>query len=107
MYTDHQKKNGWIIAAAGVLIAIALVVGGVFIARSAKPKIDEDTALSITEAIENAAHQCYAVEGIYPPDLQYLEDHYGIRVNHRDYYVIYEAFASNLPPTVRVVRLTK
>ena len=50
-----------------------------------------------------SALQCYAVEGVYPPNLQYLEDNYGLQVNTKDYYVSYEAFASNLPPTVKVV----
>ena len=32
----------------------------------------------------------------------YLEDHYGIEINHKDFYVTYEAFASNVPPSVFV-----
>ncbi len=47
--------------------------------------------------------QCYVVEGVYPPDLQYLENNYGLRVNTEDYYVVYDCFASNLPPTIRVI----
>ena len=33
---------------------------------------------------------------------EYLEENYGLQVNTRDFYVTYEAFASNLPPTIRV-----
>ena len=36
------------------------------------------------------------------PDTFYLEENYGLQVNKKDFYVTYEAFASNLPPTVRV-----
>ena len=34
--------------------------------------------------------------------LAYLEDNYGLQINKDDYYVTYEAFAENLPPTVKV-----
>ena len=66
--------------------------------------LDESSALAIREAVQRSALQCYAVEGVYPPDLQYLEDNYGLQVNQEDFYVTYDAFASNLPPTVRVTR---
>ena len=54
--------------------------------------------------MRRSALQCYVVEGVYPPDLAYLEDNYGLQVNTEDYYVTYEAFSSNLPPTIRVMR---
>jgi hypothetical protein len=43
------------------------------------------------------------VEGVYPPNLAYLEDNYGLQINTRDFYVHYQAFSSNLPPEVRVI----
>ena len=54
-------------------------------------------------AVLDAAMQCAAVEGAYPARLSYLEEHYGLIVNHQDYAVTYEAFASNVPPSVVVV----
>ena len=57
---------------------------------------------AIREAIRRSALQCYVVEGVYPPNLQYLQDNYGLEVNTEDFYVTYDAFASNLPPTVLV-----
>ena len=67
----------------------------------------ETFAAAIREAVQRSALQCYVVEGVYPPNLQYLEDNYGLQVNTEDYYVSYEAFASNLPPTVKVVNRTE
>ena len=55
------------------------------------------------EAVERSARQCYAVEGVYPPDLDYLRENYGLQVNTRDYVISYEIYASNIPPTVKVV----
>lgn len=59
--------------------------------------------VSVREAILNGARQCCAIEGSYPNTLEYLEEHYGVVVNHEDYVVTYDAFASNVLPTVAVV----
>ena len=67
-----------------------------------RAEIREKGEVAIRELVETAARQCYAVEGVYPPNLAYLEDHYGIRINKKDYFVNYDAFASNVPPSVIV-----
>ena len=54
-------------------------------------------------AVLQAAVQCYAVEGSYPASLDYLEENYGLLVNHDRFIVTYEAFASNLMPQVNVL----
>ena len=33
---------------------------------------------SLETALERSISQCYAVEGCYPPSLEYLEQHYGL-----------------------------
>ena len=100
MYSDTVKKRGaarWIALALLILLVAALLIVW-------KPGRDlgDESAAAIREAIRRSALQCYAVEGVYPPNLQYLQDNYGLEVNTEDFYVTYDAFASNLPPTVRV-----
>ena len=65
--------------------------------------IREGSAASIRETVLRAAAQCYAVEGVYPSSLEYLEENYGLVLNHDRYYIIYDSFSSNLPPTVEVL----
>ncbi len=98
MYSDNEKKSRlpWILAALAVVCACVLMLAG------RPPQQDADSAAAIRTAIEQSALQCYAVEGVYPPNLAYLQDHYGLQVNTADYYVTYEAFASNLAPNVIV-----
>ena len=57
----------------------------------------------LEDAVRRAAVACYAAEGIYPPDLAYLEEHYGIQVDRDRYTVMYDVFASNLMPDVTVL----
>ena len=54
-------------------------------------------------AIQKSIVSCYAVEGAYPPDVKYLEDHYGIVIDHNQYIVKYELAGSNVMPSVEVL----
>lgn len=54
-------------------------------------------------AVRQAAVACYAAEGVYPPDLDYLEEHYGLQVDETRYQVSYQIFASNLMPDITVL----
>ena len=57
----------------------------------------------VREAVKNAALTCYAVEGAYPLSVEYLRDHYGLAFDGEKYIVVYDAFASNLMPEIRVL----
>lgn len=57
----------------------------------------------LEESIRRTAAACYASEGIYPPTISYMEDHYGLQVDEKRYYVDYRAFASNLMPSFTVL----
>ncbi len=63
---------------------------------------EQDQPLRIKEAIEKASIQCYALEGSYPPNLEYLEEHYGLVLDEEKYFYFYEIFASNIMPDVEV-----
>lgn len=57
----------------------------------------------VRDAVKNAALTCYAVEGAYPDDIDYLREHYGLAYNEERYVIYYDAFASNVLPDIRVV----
>ena len=53
-------------------------------------------------ALRRAAGVCYAAEGIYPPTLDYITEHYGIQIDRSRYSVFYEVFAENIMPEITV-----
>lgn len=59
---------------------------------------------SLETAILRSISQCYAVEGVYPPSLNYLEEHYGLLYDENTFLVDYEYYGSNLLPDVTVLR---
>ena len=58
----------------------------------------------VRSAVKSAALTCYAVEGAYPSQLDYLKERYGLRYDEEQYFVRYEAFASNQLPEIRVIQ---
>jgi len=42
---------------------------------------------------------------MYPPDVAYLEDNYGVVINHDKYIVHYDVFAGNILPNITVISL--
>ena len=74
MYQDrisHKQRNILLI----VLCALVLACGYFAFSGSGKD-LDEETVTAIRDAIRRSALQCYVVEGVYPPDLAYLQDFY-------------------------------
>lgn len=54
------------------------------------------------QAIKRAAIQCYAIEGYYPSSISYLEENYGIYIDHDKYFIDYMNIASNIMPNIEV-----
>lgn len=72
-----------------------------------RQKFTVSKAEAIQTAIEKAAVQCYALEGQYPPDLEYLRDNYGIQIDYDNFIYDYVIFASNLRPIIKVIDKTR
>ena len=81
---------------------LALIVLG-FGVRSASENADREGARVLADNLRRASVQCYALQGFYPPNVDYLEENYSVTVDHTRYAVHYECFASNLMPDITVV----
>lgn len=57
----------------------------------------------LEEALRRTAAACYAAEGFYPPNVEYMVEKYGLQYDDDAYRVHYEVFASNLMPEITVV----
>ena len=79
-------------------MVVTFVVGGIsFTHMSNMQQID-----LLRQTTKKAVVQCYAIEGEYPPNVEYLEEHYGLEYNREKYFIDYEIFASNVMPNIDV-----
>ena len=101
MYTDRKQKRLGRLLGAGILLVL-LIAAAAAVFGGAGRELSDEGAAAIREAVRRSALQCYAVEGIYPPDLAYLEENYGLIVNHKDFRIMYTPVAENLPPQIKV-----
>ena len=85
------------------LLALAVLVSFVQSSSWLGRTNEDEQAELLRDALEQALVSCYAAEGRYPQSLDYLELHYGVRIDRARYVVAYEAFADNIRPRVRVI----
>ena len=97
----RTKEKPW-----GIL-AIPIAILALLLFLTALNNLDQgrqqEGKRQLEEALRNASMACYAAEGIFPPSLEYLEENYGISVDHKRYTVIYESIGSNLMPDITVL----
>jgi len=82
---------------AAILAAALYSVEG---AAGSSERLQHDMTL---RAISRALADCYAIEGHYPPNIEYLYENYRVRVDEGKYFVIYEIFAPNIAPAVKLI----
>lgn len=103
MSTMKDRKMGWLRWVSGAFAAVGLLLWfGTAVEQVRADHSLEDRRL-LEQALRRAAVTCYAAEGVYPPDLAYLTEHYGIVIDEARYTIFYEVFGENLMPEITVV----
>lgn len=102
MGITKRKSRPWTGIAVAVLVLAVLLW---FFAAMGNLTRDsgEEGREQLESALRRAAVACYAAEGVYPPTVDYLTEHYGVQVEEEKYIVFYEIFASNLMPDITVL----
>jgi hypothetical protein len=89
------------------IISLIILAGFIFFFIAGVTSVDDTTtqeqAKSLETAVRRSIAQCYAVEGTYPPSLDYLTEHYGLIYDNDSYYIDYTAIGSNIMPDVTIL----
>lgn len=95
---DRKSFTKWLYLLLPILVVIFWYI---------LTSVDNSTIDRQKESLENALNRdilhCYAVEGFYPPSLDYLKEHYGLRYDEELFMVDYQPIASNLRPDVTIL----
>ena len=66
-------------------------------------KTQDNQRESLEHALERSIAHCYALEGTYPPSLDYIKTHYGLTYDEDRFFVDYQPIGSNLMPDVTII----
>ena len=91
--------SGILLPAAAVLILLCFLTA---VSNLTQGRDDRDLH-RLEQSLRRAAVACYAAEGIYPPDLEYLKARYGLQLDEKRYIVSYESIADNLMPDITII----
>ena len=93
-----MKGQKWMtgLLAAGILLLLAGLT------HLDRDHSQEDIRL-LEQVLRRTAVACYAVEGVYPPDVAYMREHYGLTYDEDRYVVHYDLVASNFMPEITVM----
>jgi len=58
---------------------------------------------SLRSAMERDIMHCYALEGFYPPSLEYIESHYGLTYDSSEFLVDYQPVGNNIYPNYTII----
>ena len=105
--TVMKKKNyAFVSILKGVLLPAAVICIILFFA-AATNSLDGgrqgESLRQLNQALRRASVACYAAEGAYPPNLEYLQEHYGVQIDDTKYTVYYAVIADNLMPDITVL----
>ncbi|MBQ3796324.1 MAG: hypothetical protein II842_08560 [Butyrivibrio sp.] len=89
-----------------VLFAAVLIIFFLAVDSMGHSSISKEQQ-SLENALSRDIVQCYAIEGRYPPNLEYLEQHYGLTYDKKTFFVDYMPIAGNLYPDVTVILISK
>lgn len=87
----------------GILLFAAILVlflYGISYVGSSTGERQQD---SLIKAMERNIVHCYALEGFYPPSLEYMEEHYGLTYDKDMFIVDYQPIGTNLYPDFTVI----
>lgn len=85
-----------------IIVFLVLIYAGASLFRGVGAASDEAQIELVRGAVRRSAITCYAVEGAYPMTLDYLKEHYGLVYDEENFFVRYDAFASNILPDIQV-----
>ena len=101
-----RRRNGLPSLLGGLLVP-AIAAAALLCFATALDSLDsgraEEDLRQLEETLRRGCVACYAAEGVYPPSIDYLKDHYGLQVDEARYTVRYSAFAENLMPDITVL----
>lgn len=99
IFHKKRKSYGWL---TSILILAVIVLFFILSFNKMESTNFEKSCRILEDSVRKMAVQCYAIEGQYPQDLDYLQENYGLSYNEKRFKVHYELIGANLMPDIFV-----
>lgn len=87
-----------VVVSASLIILLAIMSGRI------QSSSESEQQVILENAVSRSITQCYALDGAYPPDINYLVEHYGLTYDSSQYFIDYQYIGANIPPDVTIIR---
>lgn len=106
-FTTSKRNTGMISKFFPVFFCLLISCCFLYALSSISSVTQEQKLESLKTAVLQSTTSCYALEGFYPDQLQYLEEHYGLHYDKNKYFISYEVTGSNMVPDIMVIPRTE
>lgn len=99
----YRQNTGWrrALIISGCVFALVLILA-VSVLTEAGVRVQAEQLATLQNALRRASVTCYALEGRYPPTLEYLTENYGVVIDEDRFIVYYDVFGHNIMPDIDV-----
>lgn len=99
----HQREKLWKWPAISLAVFLAVMIVFAVALGDLSQQTRQRQRLALETALNRSIVACYALEGRYPEDLEYLQEHYSFTYDSRRFFVDYQLLADNLMPEVTIL----
>ena len=99
---QKKRRRGFINILGTIGVFVALIVLFNHGINNLTQANEEEALEAVRIAVTRAAIQFYALEGRFPPHLEYLEERFGLQLDHERFEIVYSAFGANVMPQILV-----
>jgi hypothetical protein len=95
----YRSRRRFPVKTCATLLLFAVVMGAfLFGIGNVSSGAERESRKAAEQAVRRAIVSCYAIEGSYPESIAYLEEHYGVVLDHSKYEVNYQIVGGNVMP---------
>ena len=98
--TPKKRRRGLLNILGTIAVFAALIILFNYGINNLTQANEEEALEAVRNAVTRAAIQFYALEGRFPPHLDYLEQRFGLQLDHERFEIIYSAFGANVMPQI-------
>ncbi len=102
LFSIEKEKKSITAYAPVVILVLVLIAFSLFASSMTDSNALREKEI-LQKAIDRSITQCYALEGVYPDNLEYLEEEYGLTYNKEHFFIDYQYIGSNLRPDITII----